>query len=63
MLGVCPMIRPLTIDPSLLRLQVPIMLLFSFALIPLMGHRYKIDRWKGVLLLGGYTAFIVGIFL
>ncbi len=62
-LGICPMIRPMAIDPSLLRLQLPIMLLFSVGLIPLLGHRYKICRWKGLLLLGGYLAFIVGLFL
>lgn len=62
-LGVCPMIRPLTIDPSLLRLQLPVMLLFSVGLVPLLGHRYKICRWKGLLLLGGYLAFIVGLFV
>ncbi len=62
-LGVCPMIRPLAVDPSLLRLQMPIMLLFSVGLIPLLGHRYKICRWKGLLLLGGYLAFIGGLFL
>ncbi|OEU60008.1 MAG: hypothetical protein BA870_00075 [Desulfuromonadales bacterium C00003094] len=62
-LGVCPMIRPLAVDPSLLRLQMPIMLLFSVGLIPLLGHRYKICRWKGLLLLGGYIAFIGGLFL
>ena len=62
-LGVCPMIRPLAIDPSLLRLQIPVMLLFSVGLVPLLGHRYRICRWKGLLLLGGYLAFIVGLFL
>lgn len=62
-LGVCPMIRPMAIDPSLLRLQLPIMLVFSVGLIPLLGHRYKICRWKGLLLLGGYLAFIIGLFL
>lgn len=62
-LGVCPMIRPMAVDPSLLRLQLPIMLVFSVGLIPLLGHRYKISRWKGLLLLGGYLAFIGGLFL
>lgn len=62
-LGVCPMIRPMAVDPSLLRLQLPIMLVFSIGLIPLLGHRYKICRWKGMLLLGGYLAFITGLFL
>jgi cation:H+ antiporter len=62
-LGVCPMIRPMAIDPSLLRLQLPIMLVFSIGLIPLFGYRYKICRWKGLLLLGGYLAFIIGLFL
>lgn len=62
-LGVCPMIRPLAIDPSLLRLQIPVMLLFSVGLVPLFGHRYKVCRWKGLLLLGGYLVFIAGLFL
>lgn len=62
-LGVCPMIRPMTVDPSLLRLQLPIMLFFSIGLIPLLGHRYKICRWKGLLLLGGYLTFIIGLFV
>jgi cation:H+ antiporter len=62
-LGVCPMIRPLAVDASLLHLQLPIMLLFSVGLIPLLGHRYKICRWKGLLLLGGYLTFIGGLFL
>ncbi len=62
-LGVCPMIRPMAIDPSLLRMQLPVMLVFSIGLIPLLGHRYKICRWKGLLLLGGYLVFIIGIFL
>jgi cation:H+ antiporter len=62
-LGVCPMIRPMAVDPSLLRMQLPVMLVFSIGLIPLLGHRYKICRWKGLLLLGGYLAFIIGLFL
>jgi cation:H+ antiporter len=62
-LGICPMIRPLSIDPSLLRLQLPVMLVFSVGLVPLLGHRYKICRWKGLLLLGGYLTFIVGLFV
>lgn len=62
-LGVCPMIRPMAVDPSLLRMQLPVMLVFSIGLIPLLGHRYKICRWKGLLLLGGYFAFIIGLFL
>ncbi|APG26857.1 hypothetical protein A7E78_02780 [Syntrophotalea acetylenivorans] len=62
-LGICPMIRPMAVDPSLLQLQLPVMLVFSIGLIPLLGHRYKICRWKGLLLLGGYLAFIIGLFL
>lgn len=62
-LGICPMIRPMAVDPSLLRLQLPVMLIFSIGLIPLLGHRYKICRWKGLLLLGGYLVFIIGLFL
>ncbi len=62
-LGVCPMIRPLTFDTSLLRLELPVMLAFSIALVPMILHRHAIGRGKGVLLLAGYAVFIGVLFV
>ncbi len=61
-LGVCPMVRPLTVDPSVLGFQYPVMLLFSVALIPLAYKRLVLDRPRGAVLLGGYLLFILLLF-
>ncbi|AJF07049.1 calcium/sodium antiporter [Geoalkalibacter subterraneus] len=62
-LGICPMIRPIAVDPSLLRLELPVMILFSVALIPLLVPGYRLNRPRGALLLTGYLAFIGVLFL
>ena len=62
-MGVCPMIRALPVEPSVLTFQLPIMLLFSGALIPLVYHRMLLSRAKGGLLLGAYLLFVVVLYL
>lgn len=62
-LGVCPMIRALPVEPSVLTFHLPIMLLFSGALIPLVYHRLQLGRAKGALLLGAYLLFVVVLYL
>jgi cation:H+ antiporter len=62
-LGICPMIRPLLIEPSALRFEFPVMLLFSVALVPLVRHRMTLDRLKGGGLLAAYLLFIGVLFL
>lgn len=57
-LGVCSMIRPIAIEPSILRFELPLMLLFSFSLLPLIGRRMRIGRTEGGLLLAGYFSFV-----
>ncbi|GAB4166586.1 MAG: calcium/sodium antiporter [Geothermobacteraceae bacterium] len=60
-LGLCPVIRPLAIDPELVRIQLPIMLGFTLLLWGLsLGGR--IGRRKGVLLLVCYALFISFLF-
>jgi len=60
-LGVCPMLAPLSIAPSLLQVQVPIMILFTAGLWGLaLGGR--IGRRKGGLLLICYALFITSLF-
>ncbi|MDT8420686.1 MAG: calcium/sodium antiporter [Desulfuromonadales bacterium] len=60
-LGFCAMIRPIAIEPATLRFELPVMLLFSFALLPLVGRRMRLGRTEGGLLLLGYLMF-VGIY-
>ncbi|WP_305042028.1 calcium/sodium antiporter [Geoalkalibacter sp.] len=62
-LGVCPMIRPLSVDPSVLRFELPVMLAFSVALIPLLWSGRKLDRPRGALLLVAYLLFIGVLFV
>lgn len=57
-LGACSMIRPIPIEPSILRFELPLMLLFSFALLPLIGRRMMLGRTEGGLLLLGYLMFV-----
>nr|WP_320048334.1 calcium/sodium antiporter [uncultured Desulfuromonas sp.] len=62
-LGACPLFRPITVEPAILRLELPVVMLFSLALIPLCRHRYVLGRGKGILLLAAYLSFIVAMTL
>ena len=62
-LGLCPLFQPIAVDPSILRFELPIVLLFSFALIPLCWHRFEVSRLKGALLFMSYVAFITLLIL
>lgn len=61
-LGIVGMVSPLVVDRSLLFLEMPIMLLFSFALVPFMKSGLVLSRIEGGTLLGGYIAFIALLF-
>ena len=58
-LGVVAIIRPINIDPSLLRFELPVLLVFSIVFFTVMRLRYTISRLEGLLLFLGYIAFIV----
>lgn len=62
-LGVCPMIRPLRVESATLHFQLPVMILFSVALLPLLAFRPLLSRAKGGLLLAGYLLFVTQLFL
>lgn len=57
-LGVCALIRPITIEPGVLSYELPLMLFFSLALWPLVKRRLRLGRTEGGLLLLAYFAFI-----
>lgn len=64
-LGVCPMIRPITIEPGALTLYFPVMLAFCVLLIGLLtmlSPRLQLERKRGILLLGAYLLFVVSLF-
>lgn len=65
-LGICPMIRPITIEPRVLSIDFPIMLAFCallIALLTMIPPRLQLDRKRGVLLLGAYLLFVVSLFV
>lgn len=62
-LGLCPLFQPIAVDPSVLRFELPIVLLFSCALIPLCWYRFEVTRLKGAVLVMSYTLFITLLIL
>jgi cation:H+ antiporter len=58
-LGPTAILQPLAIAPSLLRFELPVMLLASLLLLPLARSRLRLERWEGGVLVAGYAAFIV----
>ncbi|MBI2851906.1 MAG: calcium/sodium antiporter [Chloroflexi bacterium] len=62
-LGIGALLNPLEIEPGWLFVEIPVMVGFTLALVPLVlrkaGH---ILRWEGGLLLLGYFAFIAWIY-
>jgi cation:H+ antiporter len=58
-LGATSVIAPLpTRAPTLMWLDIPVMIAFAVALVPMMMMGLKITRWNGVLLLLGYVAYV-----
>jgi cation:H+ antiporter len=57
-IGVTASIHPLPVGGTLLAVELPLMLLFSIALLPLMLRRMAIGRTEGLVLLLGYAGFI-----
>lgn len=62
-LGICPMVTPFIVAPSVLRVEFPVMLLFSAALLALAAHRRFLGRGKGGILLAGYFVFIASLYV
>lgn len=62
-LGVSGLVRPLASSAALVRLELPAMLFLALLLLPLAWSRFQIQRWEGALLLGGYGAFLLALFL
>ena len=57
-LGVVALIRPIALDASILRFELPVVIGFSFLLFTVMRTRYTITRWEGLVMFLGYIVFI-----
>jgi len=60
-LGVCPFFSPLAVQPSLLKIEMPVMLAFSIGLLLICFAR-RIGRLHGIGLLACYASFIGFLF-
>lgn len=61
-LGLCPLFRPIAVAPETVRFEIPVMLAFSVALLPLVKRRLRLGRGEGGLLLSGYLVFIWALY-
>jgi cation:H+ antiporter len=58
-LGSIVTIHPLSLDAGLMRFEIPVMVLFTVVVLPIMWTRFKVQRWEGILLLAAYVGFIL----
>jgi cation:H+ antiporter len=61
-LGIVSFIRPTMVNPDILRLELPVMLLFALAALPIMMTGSRISRIEGIVLHVFYVLFIVLLF-
>lgn len=62
-IGIVSMIEPLAVDRELLYFELPVMLIFSLALVPFMKTGFVLSRIEGGILLAGYCLFITWLFI
>ncbi|HKL48572.1 MAG TPA: calcium/sodium antiporter [Desulfuromonadales bacterium] len=60
--GICPIFQKIMIEPETLRFQMPVMLLMSFLLLPLIRRRMSLGKSEGALLLSSYVVFIISLY-
>ncbi|MHC4269070.1 MAG: calcium/sodium antiporter [Planctomycetota bacterium] len=61
-IGSVALVRPLNVGRETLYFELPAMLLFSVALIPMIRGHLMVKRLEGILLLSGYLIFIFLLF-
>jgi cation:H+ antiporter len=62
-LGITPMVSPLVVDASAVRLDLIAMLVLSLILWPILATQLKLERWEGFVLLAFYGLYIGWLFL
>lgn len=61
-LGLVSVIQPISVDPALLKFEIPFMLFFTVLIFPLMRVGLKVSKIEGILLLALYGVFIFLLF-
>ena len=61
-LGLVSIIRPIKVDPALLKFEFPVMIFFSIIVLPFMMTGLRVSKVEGLLLLIFYGAFIFLLF-
>lgn len=62
-LGVASLVRPITIDPSILKFELPVMILFILTLSLFMRTGYTLKRLEGGILFIAYVFFMITLFM
>jgi cation:H+ antiporter len=58
-LGVAAIVRPLPVSSTMLRIEAPIVIGLSLALLPVVYSGRRVDRWEGGVLFASYVGFIL----
>ncbi|NQT95014.1 MAG: calcium/sodium antiporter [Candidatus Omnitrophica bacterium] len=58
-IGIICLIRPVAIDPNITMISLPLLLLYTLALAPILKTGLKISRLEGGLLLMGYGVYLI----
>jgi len=60
-LGLATAVSPsgIEVSPPVLRVDLPVMIVVTAACLPVVASGRRIDRWEGVLLLGGYCLYVI----
>ena len=61
-LGLTSLVKPIAVAPEVLAFELPVMLVFSFVLWPLLLSDV-LGRWQGAILFGGYLLFMTTLFI
>jgi cation:H+ antiporter len=61
-IGAVCLIRPVTVEPVVVISAIPLLLLYTFALAPILKSGFKISRIEGGLLLASYLIYLYFIF-
>jgi cation:H+ antiporter len=61
--GVVVLIKPLSLNPSVVKFELPMLLGFTFLLFTVMATHYKIVRWEGLILTLSYAGFLIWLII
>src|SRR5574337_1303598 len=61
-LGIAAIIQPLQVNTASLVIDMPVMLMFSIFLIPVITWKFVLTRGQGIFLLVGYSVYIFWLF-